>query len=83
MWRWQAGGMLQVHEFPSFNTSRTSEGSWVMTNNIGTFTCKVRVSFLCLVRLSSPVCLRQPIGQPWLISQSCLVRMISAASLGG
>ena len=33
--------MLQVHEFPPFNTSRTSEGSWVMTNHIGTFTCKV------------------------------------------
>ena len=81
MWRWQAGGMLQVHEFPPFNTSRTGEGSWVMTNHIGTFTCKVRASFLCLVRLSSPVCLRQPIGQPWLISQSCLVRMISTASL--
>ena len=33
--------MLQVHEFPPFNTSRTGEGSWVMTNHIGTFTCKV------------------------------------------
>ena len=47
--------MLQVHEFPPFNTSRTGEGSWVMTNHIGTFTCKVRASFLCLVRLSSLV----------------------------
>ena len=46
MWRWQAGGTLQVHEFPPFNTSRTGEGSWVMTNHIGTFTCKVRASFL-------------------------------------
>ena len=42
--------MLQVHEFPPFNTSRTGEGSWVMTNHIGTFTCKVsQLPEVCLI----------------------------------
>ena len=39
MWRFVAGGMLQVHEFPPFNTSRTGNGSWMMHNHMGTFTC--------------------------------------------
>ena len=40
MWKFVAGGMLQVHEFPPFNTSRTGNGSWMMMHNhMGTFTC--------------------------------------------
>jgi hypothetical protein len=42
MWRFVAGGRLQVHEFPPFDTLRTKQGGWRLTNHIGTFTCHDR-----------------------------------------
>ena len=38
-WRFVAGGMLQVHEFPPFQPHRSDNGGWVLSNNIGSFRC--------------------------------------------
>ena len=38
MWRFVAGGRLQIHDFPPFETLRTQRGGWRLTNQFGTFT---------------------------------------------
>ena len=42
-WRFVAGGRLQVHHFPPFDTMRTKTGGWRLNNHIGVFTCHDRI----------------------------------------